>query len=75
MNYTESLDQLIRNALQEDIGDGDHSTLSCIEPGVKGRAILRIKEDGILAGVEIAKHVFKYAEKSIILQHIKRMVK
>ncbi len=66
MNYTESLDQLIKNALQEDIGDGDHSTLSCIEPGVKGKAILRVKEDGIIAGVEIAKHIFRYAEQSMI---------
>ncbi len=66
MNYTESLDQLIKTALQEDIGDGDHSTLSCIEPGVKGKAILRVKEDGIIAGVEIAKHIFRYAEQSMI---------
>ena len=65
MNYTESLNQLIKKALQEDIGDGDHSTLSCIDPGVKGKAILRIKEDGILAGVEIAKYIFTYVEQSI----------
>ncbi len=72
MNFTESLDQLIKNALQEDIGDGDHSTLSCIEPGVKGKAILKIKDDGILAGVEIAKHIFTYAEQSILFTAYKR---
>lgn len=72
MNHKESLNQLIKNALQEDIGDGDHSTLSCIEPDVKGKAILRIKEDGILAGVEIAKYIFTYMEHSITFTTYKK---
>lgn len=66
MNYNIQLDLLIKNALAEDIGDGDHSTLSCIEAAVKGKAILKIKEDGILAGMEVAKEIFKHVEHDII---------
>lgn len=49
----------ILTALQEDIGDGDHSTLSCIEANAQGKAVLRIKEKGIIAGVEIAEIIFR----------------
>lgn len=66
MNYKEQLGLLIKNALLEDIGDGDHSTLSCIEVGAKGKAILKIKEDGILAGVKVAESIFKYVEPAAI---------
>ena len=58
MNYDLLLDKLIKDALQEDIGDGDHTTLSCIPPDAKGKAALKIKESGILAGVDIAKKIF-----------------
>jgi nicotinate-nucleotide pyrophosphorylase (carboxylating) len=56
------LTQLIKNALEEDIGDGDHSTLASIAPDAKGRAVLKIKEDGILAGMELAEAVFTYMQ-------------
>lgn len=62
MNYSSQLDQLITYALQEDIGDGDHSTLACIKPGVKGRAVLKIKQDGILAGVDVAEKIFRHVQ-------------
>lgn len=62
MNYKEQLDLLIKNALLEDIGDGDHSTLSCIDADAIGKAVLKIKEEGILAGIEVAKNIFKYDE-------------
>ena len=62
MNYKEQLHLLIKNALQEDIGDGDHSTLSCIDPGAAGKAVLKIKEAGILAGIKVAESIFKYVE-------------
>ncbi len=52
-------DRLIDLALTEDIGSGDHSTLSCIPEDAIGKSHLLIKEDGILAGIEIAKKVFK----------------
>ena len=62
MNYIEQLGLLIKNALKEDIGEGDHSTLSCIDAGAKGKAILKIKEEGLLAGIAVAEAIFKYAE-------------
>ncbi|MFD1002567.1 carboxylating nicotinate-nucleotide diphosphorylase [Ohtaekwangia kribbensis] len=55
----EFLDQFIASAFTEDIGDGDHSSLSCIPPEATNRAQLLIKEDGILAGVELALEIFK----------------
>ncbi len=58
----EKLTHLIKNALEEDIGDGDHSTLAAIAPDAKGRAVLKIKEDGILAGMELAAAVFEYVQ-------------
>lgn len=53
------IDELIRLAFAEDIGDGDHTTLCCIPATEMGRSKLLIKEAGILAGVEIAKKVFQ----------------
>lgn len=55
----ELIDRLIDLAFAEDIGDGDHTTLSCIPPTAQGRSRLLIKEPGILAGIEIAKEVFR----------------
>ena len=51
-------DQLIDLSFAEDIGDGDHTTLCCIPEDAMGKSRLLIKEDGILAGVEVAKKVF-----------------
>ena len=51
-------DRLIYLAFAEDIGDGDHTTLCCIPEDAMGKSHLLIKEDGILAGVEVAKRVF-----------------
>ncbi len=53
---------LISEALHEDLGDGDHSTLGCIPPDKKGKAVLKIKQQGILAGMEVAQAVFLYKE-------------
>jgi nicotinate-nucleotide pyrophosphorylase (carboxylating) len=61
-NFDDQLQFLIRNALQEDIGDGDHTTQSCIPPNAMGKAILHIKQDGILAGMEIAEKILKFKE-------------
>jgi nicotinate-nucleotide pyrophosphorylase (carboxylating) len=72
MNYDEQLEFLIKNALKEDIGDGDHSTLSSIDRDAKGKAILKIKEDGILAGVKVAQAIFKYAEPTIVFNSFKK---
>lgn len=59
MNYETELLQLINNALNEDIGDGDHSTLCCISPQAKGKAILKIKENAIISGIGVAEKIFK----------------
>ena len=65
------LETLINNALQEDIGSGDYSTLSCIEPTQNGKAVLKIKQDCVLAGVEIAKQIFNQVEPANIFHQYK----
>ena len=70
-DFQNKLDLLIKNAFQEDVGDGDHSTLACIEPGIRGKAILKIKDEGILAGVNIAEYIFLVGDKSAILKKYK----
>jgi nicotinate-nucleotide pyrophosphorylase (carboxylating) len=59
-DFNAHLYRLIEEALKEDVGDGDHSTLCCIPADVKGKAVLKIKQDGILAGVDVAEKIFKY---------------
>src|SRR6201996_3939136 len=63
-NFDDQLSFLISSALREDIGSGDHTTLSCIPPDARGKAVLRIKQDGILAGMEIAEKILKFKEPS-----------
>ncbi len=58
LSVDELEDKLIELAFAEDIGDGDHTTLCCIPEDAMGKSHLLIKEDGILAGVEVAKKVF-----------------
>lgn len=67
-----ALATLIEAALKEDIGSGDHSTLSCIPSTKQGKAILKIKEDGILAGVDVAKKIFNYLEPDIEFKAFKK---
>jgi nicotinate-nucleotide pyrophosphorylase (carboxylating) len=71
-NFDDQLQFLIRNALQEDIGDGDHTTQSCIPPDAMGKAILHIKQDGILAGMEIAEKILKFKEPGAIFTAYKQ---
>ncbi|MBI9061743.1 MAG: carboxylating nicotinate-nucleotide diphosphorylase [Marinilabiliaceae bacterium] len=59
------IDEFIDHAIREDIGDGDHSSKSCIPTEASGRMKLLIKEEGILAGLEIAKRVFNKLDASI----------
>jgi nicotinate-nucleotide pyrophosphorylase (carboxylating) len=72
MNYNEALLQLIKNALIEDIGDGDHSTLSSIDENAAGKAVLKIKQDGILAGMQVAETIFKYMQPDIVFIALKK---
>ncbi len=71
-DYDELLHRLIANALQEDIGDGDHSTLSCITPDAAGKAVLKIKENGILAGMKLAEAVFRFQQPGIVFTPFKK---
>jgi nicotinate-nucleotide pyrophosphorylase (carboxylating) len=72
MDYKEQLDLLIKNALREDIGDGDHSTLCCIAAAAKGKAVLKIKENGVLAGIAVAEKIFRYMQPDIIFTAYKK---
>lgn len=72
MNYTQQLQALINNALTEDIGSGDHSTLCCIPPSQQGEAILKVKQDGILAGMHVAEQIFKTLEPDCAFTPIKK---
>lgn len=64
----ELIDQFIKNALAEDVGDGDHTSLSTIPIGTKGKAQLIIKEDGILAGIELAIEIFKVVDENLLVE-------
>ncbi len=59
---------IISNAIREDVGDGDHSSLACIPASAKGKAKLLVKDNGIIAGVEFAKEVFKYIDENLTIE-------
>lgn len=63
-----NLDEFIANALAEDTGDGDHTSLACIPFSAKGKARLLVKENGVLAGVEVALAIFRKVDKSLNIQ-------
>ena len=64
MTNIPNLDELIRMALLEDVGDGDHSTLACIPPTALGTAKMVAKQDGILCGMEVGERVFHFVNDS-----------
>ena len=64
IDFDSRLHKLVDYALLEDVGDGDHSTLCCIPAHVKGKAVLKIKQEGILAGVDVAEKIFQYKKPS-----------
>ncbi|EFK58144.1 carboxylating nicotinate-nucleotide diphosphorylase [Sphingobacterium spiritivorum] len=63
--FVEKLAVFVREALQEDVGDGDHTTLSTIPAEQQGEAKLLVKEDGILAGVEVARKLIEIADPGL----------
>lgn len=65
LSVDELEEKLIELAFAEDIGDGDHTTLCCIPAEAMGKSHLLIKEDGILAGVEVAKKVFHHFDPTM----------
>ena len=64
MTNIPNLDELIRMALLEDVGDGDHSTLACIPPTATNSAKMVAKQDGILCGMEVGERVFHFVNDS-----------
>lgn len=69
---SDPLRQLITSALQEDVGTGDYSTISCIDPQARGKAVLKIKQEGILAGVEVARMIFATKDDDFDFTVLKR---
>jgi len=68
--FEKELNLIIRNAVREDIGDGDHTSQSCIPRETEGRAKLLVKDTGIIAGVEFAKKVFNYVDPELEVETI-----
>lgn len=63
--FQEELRIIIENAVREDVGDGDHSSLACIPAQAKGQARLLVKDTGIIAGVAFAEMVFRYVDPQL----------
>jgi nicotinate-nucleotide pyrophosphorylase (carboxylating) len=66
--FEKELELIIRNSVREDIGDGDHTSLSCIPSDATGKAKLLVKDEGIIAGVEFAKQVFSYVDAHLKIE-------
>jgi len=63
--FEEELELIITNAIREDIGEGDHSSLACIPESARGRAKLLVKDQGVIAGVEFAQRVFAHIDPDL----------
>ena len=63
--FTKEIELIIANAIREDVGDGDHTSLSCIPNTAIGKAKLLVKDNGIIAGVEFAKAVFNFVDADL----------
>ena len=66
--FEKELDIIISNAIREDVGDGDHSSLACIPKETIGKAKLLVKDEGIIAGVDFAKQVFHYVDSTLKIE-------
>jgi len=67
IQFQNELQLIIQNAIREDVGDGDHSSLACIPNSAEGKAKLLVKDTGIIAGVEFAKMIFNYVDSNLKL--------
>jgi nicotinate-nucleotide pyrophosphorylase (carboxylating) len=63
--FQKEISLIIENAIREDVGDGDHSSLACIPRNAKGKAQLLVKDECILAGVEFARQTFNYVDPDL----------
>lgn len=68
VQFQKELQILIANAIREDVGDGDHSSLACIPAVAEGKAKLLVKDEGIIAGVEFAKMIFHYVDPNLVIE-------
>ncbi|PWL38587.1 carboxylating nicotinate-nucleotide diphosphorylase [Flagellimonas aquimarina] len=59
---------IIANAIREDVGDGDHSSLACIPPETTGKAKLLVKDEGVIAGIDFAKQVFDHVDPNLKIE-------
>src|SRR5215831_13979697 len=66
--FQKELQLIIENAIREDVGPGDYSSLACIPEMAEGKAKLLVKEDGIIAGVEFAQMVFEKVDPNLIVE-------
>lgn len=72
IQFQQELDIIIANAIREDVGDGDHSSMACIPVDAKGKAKLLVKDEGIIAGVEFAKQIFNYVDANLKIEELIR---
>lgn len=63
--FNKEIELIIANAIREDVGDGDHSSLACIPATAQGKAKLLVKDEGVIAGVELAKLIFAHVDKNL----------
>ncbi|TDU39744.1 nicotinate-nucleotide pyrophosphorylase [carboxylating] [Gelidibacter sediminis] len=63
--FNSEIDIIIANAIREDVGDGDHSSLACIPASAQGKAKLLVKDEGVIAGIAFAKQVLQYVDKDL----------
>lgn len=68
--FQKEIDSIIKNAIREDVGDGDHSSLACIPVTAKGKAKLLVKDEGIIAGIDFAKQVFAFVDSNLQVEEI-----
>ena len=60
--FNKEIDLIITNAIREDVGEGDHSSLACIPEDAMGKAKLLVKDTGVIAGIDFAKQVFNFVD-------------
>ena len=69
--FEEEIQRIIENAIREDVGEGDHSSLACIPASARGKARLLVKDTGLIAGVNFAERVFHYVDPDLRVQILK----
>jgi len=68
IKFNKEIDLIIANAIREDVGDGDYSSLACIPDDAQGKAKLLVKDEGIIAGIDFARQVFEYVDPGLKME-------